>query len=65
MIVATILGVKRFSPVEPRSTSSDSSRQFVPLWGLPDAPGPFLLQGDHGRVWFANIWVLPMEPAKE
>lgn len=24
--------------------------------GLDD-PGPFLLQGDHGRVWFANIWV--------
>lgn len=25
-----------------------------------DAPGPFRLQGDHGRVWFANIWVKPL-----
>jgi hypothetical protein len=29
-----------------------------------DAPGPFLLQGDHGRVWFANVWVLPLEGSK-
>jgi hypothetical protein len=26
-----------------------------------DAPGPFLLQGDHGKVWFANIRVRPLE----
>lgn len=27
--------------------------------GLDD-PGPFLIQGDHGRVWFTNIWVKPL-----
>ena len=25
-----------------------------------DAPGPFRLQGDHGRVWFTNLWVKPL-----
>jgi len=25
-----------------------------------DAPGPFRLQGDHGRVWFTNFWVKPL-----
>jgi hypothetical protein len=25
-----------------------------------DEPGPMLLQGDHGRVWFTNIWILPL-----
>ncbi len=25
-----------------------------------DAPGPVRLQGDHGRVWFTNIWVKPL-----
>ncbi len=26
-----------------------------------DAPGPIRLQGDHGRVWFTNLWILPLE----
>jgi hypothetical protein len=26
-----------------------------------DAPGPFRLQGDHGPVWFTNIWVKPLD----
>lgn len=26
-----------------------------------DAPGPMLLQGDHGGVWFTNIWILPLK----
>ena len=25
-----------------------------------DAPGPMRLQGDHGRVSFANIWIKPL-----
>lgn len=26
-----------------------------------DAPGPFRLQGDHGGVWFTNLWVKPLK----
>lgn len=26
-----------------------------------DAPGPILLQGDHGHVWFTNIWIKPLK----
>ena len=26
-----------------------------------DNPGPFKLQGDHGRVWFTNFWVKPLD----
>lgn len=26
-----------------------------------DRPGYFRLQGDHGAIWFTNIWVLPLE----
>ena len=26
-----------------------------------DVPGPLVLQGDHGKVWFANIWVKPLD----